>query len=78
MKQEVIFAMLNPEFLQQINSPIPINTKGVTIKSSKNSRRTFFLYIYTWTLAIGESCLHEILAFSLDSFLNGRLENATI
>jgi hypothetical protein len=31
-----------------------------------------------WTLAIGGSCLHEILAFSLDSFLNGRLENATI
>jgi hypothetical protein len=33
---------------------------------------------FYWTLAIGESCLHEILAFSLDSFLNGRLENATI
>jgi hypothetical protein len=34
--------------------------------------------VLNWTLAIGESCLHEILAFSLDSFLNGRLENATI
>jgi hypothetical protein len=34
--------------------------------------------VLIWTLAIGGSCLHEILAFSLDPFLNGRLENATI
>jgi hypothetical protein len=39
---------------------------------------TFQMIWVYWTLAIGESCLHEILAFSLDSFLNGRLENATI